>query len=339
MKALLHDLSRAELEAACREAGAPAYRAGQAWQWLYKQRVRDWDSMANLPKALRERLSDAYDVCGTRTVAVEGEAGATRKLVLEMRDGQRVECVLIPAEDRYTLCVSTQVGCKFGCAFCASGQDGFMRDLTAGEIVIQFLEAARHVDAPITHIVFMGMGEPFDNYDNVIKAIRIFNDDDGLNIGARRMTISTCGVIDGIKRLQGEGIQVELSVSLHSVDPDLRTELIPVNQRYPVDELLDACRAYARKTRRIITFEYTLIDGVNDGLDDATRLAASLADLPCRVNVIPLSPVAEYEGKTPSGNRVHRFAQMLNQAGVHCTIRKSKGSKVQAACGQLRRSL
>lgn len=335
-KPLIHGLLKPELAALCQELGLPAYRAGQIWTWLYGQRVMDWTEMKNLPASLRETLAQRFDLVSVKSLQMQGESGQTRKILVGLRDGECVEEVLIPARDRRTVCVSSQIGCRFACAFCASGQKGCVRDLEAGEIVGQFLLAWReYVERP-TNVVFMGMGEPFDNYDQVLKAIRILNDPEGINIGARHLTISTSGVVPGIERLSGEGLQVELSVSLHAPDNELRSRLMPVNRRYPLADLLDACRKYATVTKRIITFEYTLIRGVNDTRHHAVELARLLKSMPSRVNLIPLSPVEGFEGQAPLPEAGAMFIDVLGRSGINATLRVSKGGNIDAACGQLR---
>ncbi len=333
---LMHGLSRADLAALCREAGGEPFRARQIWDWLYGKLALEWDSMRNVPAGLRRALAERALLMSAAPARVEGERTGTRKMLLALADGEFVEEVLIPAPGRRTVCVSSQVGCRFNCAFCASGKLGFRRNLRAGEIVEEIVLAAREYGDRPTNVVFMGIGEPFDNYDEVLAAIRILNDPDGLGIGARRITISTSGVIPGIRRLADEGIQVELSVSLHAPDDALRTVLMPVNRKYPLAELLDACRAYTGQTRRIITFEYTLIGGVNDEPRHAKALAALLKPLECRVNLIPLSAVDEYAGKPPAAGAGDTFIRTLDRAGINATLRVSKGGGVNAACGQLR---
>lgn len=338
--ALILNLSRDEIIEICSCQGLPAFRADQLWRWLYVQRVRAWDAMTNIPKAVCEALAEAYRLDPGRCVSVQGNAGDTRKLLVELSDGEHVESVIIPAEgaakQRTTVCISSQVGCRFSCAFCASGQAGFSRHLEPGEMVGQVLLAADVLQALPTHVVFMGIGEPFDNTEAVLKAARILNDPEGLCIGARRITISTSGVIPGIERLAEEGLQVELSVSLHAPISELRTALMPVNRTYPLEALMAACRAYTQRTGRMITFEYTLIRGVNDHPHHATALAVLLRGFPSRVNLIPLSPVKEYDGAPASSATARMFMDILSEAGLNATLRASRGGPLQAACGQLR---
>jgi len=303
---------------------------------------------------LRGVLAEKVDVAALAVTEVRETPDGVRKLLSTCRDGELIESVLIPAEDRWTLCISSQAGCAYACAFCASGKAGFVRNLAAGEIVGQVLLAARwmrvrcaegRADPPDPpkpvlerpqNIVVMGMGEPFANYDEVLKALHILNAPDGLNIGARHITISTCGVVPGIQRLADEGLQFELSVSLHAPNDALRTRLMPVNQRWPLPELLEACRDYTEKTNRIITFEYTLVRGVNDQPEHARELANLLRGWKCRVNLIPLSPVEEFDGEAPDERACEAFRNALESARISTTLRRSRGRQVDAACGQLR---
>lgn len=334
---LAWSLSRPEWTALLAELGQPAFRVGQIWRWLYSGGAESFDAMTNLPAALRSALAERLALAPWRPLETAADDGGTAKLLLECRDGQRIESVVIPSGGgAATLCVSTQTGCAFGCAFCATGRLGPGRDLEAGEIVGQILAARAATKHRIDHIVFMGMGEPFANYDNVLKAVRIFNDPDGIAIGARRITLSTCGVVPGIRRLAGEGLQVELAVSLHAPDDALRSRLMPVNRRWPVAELVAACRDFNAATKRIVTFEYTLVDGLNDTRGCATALAALLAPSFARVNLIPLSPVEHFDGRRPARERCEAFAAILRRSGLNATLRHSKGSALSAACGQLR---
>jgi len=320
----------------CQQLGQPAYRASQLWNWLYVAQCTDWSEMKNLPAALRADMGARFALPSAVPIHTEGPAAATRKILVQLHDGEAIEEVLIPAAERRTVCVSSQAGCRYRCAFCASGQAGFRRQLEAGEMVGQVLVAARAYGERPTHVVFMGIGEPFDNYDNVLKAIRIINDPDGLGIGARRITVSTCGLIPGIQRLARESLQIELSVSLHAPTDDLRAQLMPVNRKFPLKNLLAACKAYSAATGRIITFEYTLIHGVNDTPGHARELTRLLSSLPCRVNLIPLSQVEEFRGEPSSPETARMFIDVLDKAGINATLRASKGGSLKAACGQLR---
>ena len=336
MPQLIHNLSLPELQAALQSLGEPPFRAGQIWRWLYVQRVAGWDGMHNVPQELRDTLAGQFDLIPGTVEDKQEAPDGTCKLLVKLRDGETVEQVLIPSGERRTVCVSSQVGCRFNCAFCASGQAGFKRDLEPGEIVQQVLLAAQLLGGCPNNVVYMGMGEPFDNYDAVLKSVRILNDHDGLNIGARHITISTAGVVPGIRRLAEEQLQVELSVSLHAADDDDRDRLMPINKRWPLPDLVEACVDYFNETNRIITFEYTLIAGVNDTEADATAVGWLLCVFPTRVNLIPLSPVDEYDGRPTSRSAAQRFLDILDERGIDATLRASKGAAIRAACGQLR---
>jgi 23S rRNA (adenine2503-C2)-methyltransferase len=326
-----------ELEHWMGEHQIPRYRARQVWHWMYRKTVREWDAMRNLSAELRAQLAGEFRLRPAECRALEGISGETRKMLVGLADGEAVEAVLIPAADRVTVCVSSQVGCRFRCAFCASGQMGVSRNLTPGEMVGEVLLAIDQIGAHPDNVVFMGMGEPLDNYDALLKALRILNDGEGLAIGARRMTISTCGWVPGIERLKAEGLQVELSVSLHAPDDDLRSRLMPVNRRYPLASLMAACGDYSRVTGRIVTFEYTLIRGLNDRPDQAQAVVRWVRSIGGRVNLIPLSPVPEFSGEAPTPAAVEAFRTVLERGGINTTVRRSKGSEISAACGQLRR--
>ena len=337
MKLALQGLFPEELQAVCKEVGESAFRGVQIWQWVQVRGATQWEQMGNLPRMLKEKLVQTHTPEAAKTLKESGDPGGTRKWLVGLDDGESVETVRIPSRDRNTVCVSTQVGCKMGCAFCASAKCGFARGLSAGEIVAQVQLVAAVLGQRPDNVVYMGMGEPFDNYDAVLKSVRILNHPDGLNIGARRITLSTSGVIPGIRRLAGEGIQVELSVSLHAPNSETRRRLMPIENKFPMDDLLQECAKYTAQTKRHITFEYTLVKGVNDSLHDAEELASRLRRFPCRVNLIPLSPVEEFAGEAPPRAEMEAFLRVLEKRGVEGTLRESKGKGVDAACGQLRR--
>lgn len=334
----IYGLLPEELEAFCKQNAQPAFRAKQIFDWLYGKLVSSFDEMKNLPAELRALLAEHFVFQCLEKLETTGEKGETQKLLFKLSDKEMIETVIIPAPRRgtNTVCVSSQVGCVYGCAFCASGQKGVIRNLTVGEIIGEVMEVARLLGERPNNVVFMGIGEPFDNYEAVMKAVRILNHPDGLNIGARKITVSTCGVVPGIERFADEGLQVELSVSLHAPDEQTRSSLMPVNETWPMAELMDACAAYTEKTNRIITFEYTLIKDVNDSVEQARELVQLLRRLPCRVNLIPLSPVEEFEGERPERETMQIFFQTLEKAHINTTLRDSKGSNLKAACGQLR---
>jgi 23S rRNA (adenine2503-C2)-methyltransferase len=319
---------------------APDYRARQIWNWLYRHHAAGFEEMSNLPAALREMLDRFYRVSPLQAIDSTVSAdGLTRKVLFRLRDGETVESVLMAYEQRQTVCVSSQVGCPVGCAFCATGQSGFTRHLTAAEIIAQplyFARALRNHDLAVTNVVVMGMGEPLLNYDAVWTAVERWNDHEGFDLGARRITISTAGHVPGIERLAQESLQVGLAVSLHAADDALRDQLVPLNRTYPLARLMEACRAYVALTRRRITVEYVLIDDVNDSVAQAEQLARLLDGLLCHVNLIPLNPTPEGDYRPPPADRVGAFYRALVQHGVSTTMRLRRGVDIQAGCGQLR---
>ena len=318
------------------DRGLRAFRADQILQSLYRDCIRDWDGATTLPKDFRETLKEEFPITPCEVAAVSESSDGTKKLLVSFADGEAVETVLIPAASRFTQCISTQAGCAMGCAFCASGANGLSRSLAADEIVAQHMLARSFGE--VTNIVVMGMGEPFANYDETLRALRLINSGRGPNVGARHITLSTCGVVPGIERLAREGIQFELSVSLHAPNDELRSRLMPVNRRWPIDELLPACAAYTAATKRIITFEYTVVAGVNDSRACAEELARQVRRVPmAKVNLIPLSPVAHRpDFRTPDDATMLMFLDVLMKRGVQTMLRRSRGKDADAACGQLR---
>ena len=318
------------------ERGLRAFRADQILQSLYRDCIRDWDGATTLPKDFRETLKEEFPITPCEVAAVSESSDGTKKLLVSFADGEAVETVLIPAASRFTQCISTQAGCAMGCAFCASGANGLSRSLAADEIVAPHMLARSFGE--VTNIVVMGMGEPFANYDETLRALRLINSGRGPNVGARHITLSTCGVVPGIERLAREGIQFELSVSLHAPNDELRSRLMPVNRRWPIDELLRACAAYTAATKRIITFEYTVVAGVNDSRACAEELARQVRRVPmAKVNLIPLSPVAHRpDFRTPDESTMLMFLDVLMKRGVQTMLRRSRGKDADAACGQLR---
>ena len=318
------------------ERGLRAFRADQILQALYRDYITDWDQATTLPKDFREALKAEFPITRAETLDVSKSADGTEKLLLGFADGNAVETVLIPATGRFTQCISTQVGCAMGCAFCASGARGVVRSLAADEIVAEYM--AGRARGEITNIVVMGMGEPFANYDETIRALKLINAGRGPNLGARHITLSTCGVVPGFARLAAEGIQFELSVSLHAPNDALRDMLMPVNRKWPIDALLKACADYTNATKRIITFEYTVIRGVNDSRACAEELARQVRRVPmAKVNLIPLSPVAHRpDFRTPDEKTMLMFLDVLMKNRVQTMLRRSRGKDADAACGQLR---
>ncbi len=337
----LYDFSREELGSLIASWEFEPYRASQLWEWLYVHKVAQFDAMSSLPVALRDQLAVDTRLGSLELVqTVHSSDGETRKFALRLPDDQIVETVLMRYEGvRRTACLSTQAGCAMGCVFCATGQMGFARDLSAGEIVEQALIVARALEAQgerLSNIVLMGMGEPFHNYDNTLKAIRRLTDPDGLSIGQRRIAVSTVGLVPAIRRFAKEGLQVRLAISLHAATDEERSALLPVNRRYPLADLLDAVRDYVAQTGRRVTFEWTLIEGENDTPEQAHALGALLKGLLCHVNVIPLNPTAGYPGAPSGPGRVARFVEVLEDYGIPATVRMRRGIDVSAGCGQLK---
>jgi 23S rRNA (adenine2503-C2)-methyltransferase len=323
---------------------APAYRRAQIAEWLYRKRVSSFDAMTNLPAALREQLAASRSLHLPVEVRCLGSADTTRKYLWRLADGSLIESVLIPANpalygeraDRRTLCVSTQVGCAYGCRFCASGLDGWKRNLTPGEIVGQVLAAERASGERIDNLVFMGMGEPLANYDNLLQAVTLLNAPWGVGIGARHITISTSGLAPQIRRLADDRRQVRLALSLHGATDPVRDRIMPVNKRYPLAQLLDALAYYRDTTRQLLTFEFILIDGVNDSDDQARRLASLCREYRAKVNLIPYNTVDGLDWTRPSDDRIRAFAAIVTGGGATATVRLEKGHDIAAACGQLR---
>jgi 23S rRNA (adenine2503-C2)-methyltransferase len=335
----IRNLSFDELQEYLSSIAEKPFRAEQIWQWIYQKNIWDFEDMNNLSKGLRESFKKDF-ILKRNTIAqkVVSQDGTT-KFLFSLDDKEKIESVLIPTETRTTACISTQAGCKFGCKFCASGIGGWSRNLTCAEIVTQVLhvkeEALKH-SRPLSNIVFMGTGEPLDNFDNLIKAIRIINSPKGINIGARHITISTVGLVPKIKELAKQNIQIELAISLHGYDDESRGVLMPVNKKYPVAELIQACREYIQATNRQITFEYILIQAVTCSDKAAQTLGKLLRGMICKMNLIPYNPVAEFGHQPPTKLEMLSFRSMLSQYGIHATIRMPRGRDVSAACGQLR---
>jgi len=334
----LLDTTPPEIVALVQGWGEPAYRGRQLAAWVFRKGVRDFGAMTNLPKALRDRLAAEATVGVPEVAERQASRDGSQKLVLRLGDRRTVHAVLMPDEDRLTLCVSTQVGCGFACAFCYTGTMGLVRNLTAGEIVGQ-LFAARGLLAPgarITHVVFMGMGEPLANYAATVKALRILTDPDGFGFSPRRITVSTVGLVQAIERLARENLRVNLAISLHAATDELRSRLMPVNRGWGLDDLLAACRRFPLPVRQRMTFEYVLLDGVNDTPDQARQLARRLQGIRAKVNLIPFNAWDGSGFRRPPGERIAAFQRILLDAGLTATVRWSKGEDVGAACGQLR---
>ena len=326
-----------ELENILTSWGQRPFHARQIFSWIYKKGVLDFDAMSDLPLDLRTSLKENFYILSLKLIKRLKSSDGTEKFLFELKDHNFIEAVIIPTEKRITGCISTQVGCKFACRFCASGALGFKRNLASSEMVEEVLYLKNNSRGKkLTHIVFMGVGEPLDNYDNVIRAIRFINSPHTFNIGARRITISTSGVVPAIKKLSGEGLQVELSVSLHAADDKTRSRLMPINKIYTLADLIAACREYIRKTNRQITFEYILIKGINSGLQNALKLSKILKGLNCKVNLIPCNAIKELKVEPPEKLEISLFRDYLLKSGINVTLRRPRGQDIEAACGQLR---
>ena len=340
----IYSLAKSDWEERFARLGEPGFRAGQILDWLYKRHVSRWEDMTNLPAPLRKKLSAALPITPMEIVRESGSTDTTRKFLFRLDDGQMIETVLIPASpalygeasDRRTVCISSQVGCAYGCKFCASGLDGWKRNLSAGEIVGQFLRVEALGGEKINNIVFMGMGEPMANYDNLLRAIGILNASWGVGLGARHMTISTSGLVPGIKALGAQPLQVRLAVSLHGATDDVRDKIMPVNRKYPLAELLAACGDYVRLKKQKLTFEFILIKDLNDTHEQARLLAAHARKLGAKINLIPYNTVAGLDWVRPDEERQREFLSIVRRGGADATLRKEKGNDIAAACGQLR---
>jgi 23S rRNA (adenine2503-C2)-methyltransferase len=331
----IRNLRLEELKIKLDEWGEPSYRATQIFDWVYKKGAASFDGFSDLPKGLRRKLEENFSL---RPLDLAGHVisrDRTEKFLFKLADENFIETVLILAGHRKTLCLSTQVGCKFACVFCASGKGGFKRNLLPSEILGQILFLRDRLSVRLTNFVFMGMGEPLDNYENVVQAVRIMNDARGLGIAARRITISTAGITPGLERLKTLGLQVNLSLSLHSVKDEVRSKLLPINKRYPLKELIRACQDYVARTGRVMTLEYILLRDINDKAEDARGLATLAKRLRAKVNLIPYSQVCGLGFETPSREKTELFLRWLEDRGVSATLRRSKGADIQAACGQL----
>ena len=349
--------TREELEARFKEWNEPAYRAAQLLDWLYARRAANWDAMTNLPKTLREKLREQFTLQNLELTRKQGSRDTTQKFLWKLADGSFIESVLIPANpalygeasDRHTLCISTQVGCAYGCRFCASGLEGWKRNLGIHEIVDQILAVERwHTAQPkaesleptenriVNNIVVMGMGEPLANYDNLIKALKILNAPWGAGIGARKITISTSGLVPQIRRLANEPLQFRLAISLHGATDEVRNRIMPVNKKYPLAELTAACADYEELKGRMITLEYILIHGINDAIEQTRPLATLAKKLHAKVNLIPYNKVEDLPWERPSEDACEKFLAALEKLDVTATLRREKGHDIDAACGQLR---
>ncbi|MBO8162332.1 MAG: 23S rRNA (adenine(2503)-C(2))-methyltransferase RlmN [Brevibacillus sp.] len=338
-KPLLYSLTMEELKTWLAEQGEKAYRAQQIFDWLYAKRVHSFDEMSNVSKALREKLSRHFRLDALTELTRQVSKDGTVKFLFQLRDGHAIETVIMRHNYGNSVCVTTQVGCRIGCTFCASTLGGLKRNLEAGEIVAQVLAAQRALDAEggrASHVVVMGIGEPFENFEALLTFLNVINDNRGLNIGQRHITVSTSGIIPKIYEFAERGGQVNLAVSLHAPTSDLRSRLMPINRGFPLEKLMEACRRYIAKTGRRITFEYGLFGGVNDQPEHAEQLADLVGDMMCHINLIPVNYVPERDYVRTSRDDIFRFKRILENRGINVTIRREHGSDIAAACGQLR---
>ncbi len=330
--------SREELKELLKAAGQPAFRTEQVFSWLHEKRVPTIEEMTNLSKDLREKLTQSCEIPSLTIVtklvsAIDG----TIKYLYRLPDGNCIETVLMRYKHGNSLCISTQVGCRMGCRFCASTLGGLVRNLKPSEMLLQIYETVRDTGERVDSLVLMGIGEPLDNYDNVMRFLELLTDEKGYQLGQRHISISTCGIVPRIRELMEKDLQITLSISLHGTDNETRSQTMPINAKYPIEQLMEACRQYVEKTGRRISFEYALVSGVNDTPEHAKKLADLLKGMLCHVNLIPVNPVAERDFKRPPKERIYRFVSLLEQYGVNATVRRELGSDINASCGQLRR--
>lgn len=326
-----------ELQEIVEKFGEKKYRAEQIFNWIYKENVTSFDDMANLPLSLREKLKENYDLHIFKIITKQESKDGTKKYLFDILDENAIESVLMEYKHGYTICVSSQVGCKMGCKFCASTGVKFARSLEAGEIVEQLQAVERDTGIKISNVVFMGIGEPLDNFENVLKAISLINNQKGINIGARHISISTSGIVPKIYELADKDLQCTLSISLHSASNEKRSAMMPINNAYNIEELMKACRYYTQKTKRRISFEYALAKENNDNLDDAKELVKLLRGMLCHVNLIPINKIENGKFNKSTNENIMKFRDYLNSHGIVATIRRELGSDIDAACGQLRK--
>lgn len=338
MKDDLRSLNLIELESLVISKGEKKFRAGQIFDWLHNKLIQDLQQMTNVPKNLREKIDEEYEIYTVKKERMqESKEDGTRKYLFELHDGEYVESVFMRYSHGNSVCVSSQVGCRMGCSFCASTLDGLVRNLSAGEILGQVYEIMNDTGERVSNVVIMGSGEPFDNYDNVIKFMKLLSHEKGLNISGRNITVSTCGLVPKIKSFADEGLSATLAISLHASNDEKRKRIMPVANSYTIDEIINACRYFFDKTGRRLTFEYSLIAGVNDSDEEALELSRLLKGLNCHVNLIPVNPVVETGYKSPSREAALAFKNKLEKKSINVTIRREMGRDIDGACGQLRR--
>ena len=333
----IKDYDLKELKEELTKIGEKQFRAEQIFKWLYQEKVKEFGEMTNLSLELRKKLEENYTICNYKILKKQESKDGTIKYLFDVLDGNAIETVLMSYHHGYSICVSSQIGCKMGCKFCASTGINFVRDLTSGEIVEQILAVEQDTGFRISNVVFMGIGEPLNNYDNVINAIKIINNPKGLNIGARHISISTSGLVPRIYKLAEENIQCTLSISLHATNDEKRSSMMPINNAFNIAELMEACKYYIEKTHRRISFEYALAKDNNDNLEDAKELVKLLKGMLCHVNLIPINKIENGQYTKSSNENIMKFRDYLNDHGIVATIRRELGSDIDAACGQLRR--
>ncbi|MBC8062606.1 MAG: 23S rRNA (adenine(2503)-C(2))-methyltransferase RlmN [Clostridiaceae bacterium] len=332
------DFNLLELKIWMKEQGESEFRAKQVMDFLYKE-VWDFDAIKNIPSSTKEKLKKSFFIGIPEIVEVLcSKEDETKKLLIKFADGNLIETVIMKYKHGYSVCVSTQVGCRMGCKFCASTINGMVRNLSSGEILAQVLVAQKEIGSRVSNVVLMGSGEPLDNYDNVIKFLELVNAEYGLNIGQRHITLSTCGIVPKIFKLSELKLQITLAISLHSAEDNLRKTMMPIANKYTIDEIIDACKNYIKMTNKRITFEYALVKGVNDSIEDAKKLSRILIDLLCHVNLIPINEIQENTFKSTTKEHIVNFSKVLLDFGIETTVRREMGSDINAACGQLRRS-
>ncbi|OOE01754.1 23S rRNA (adenine(2503)-C(2))-methyltransferase RlmN [Anoxybacillus kestanbolensis] len=339
MKPSIYSMRLEDLQSWVEQQGEKPFRATQIFEWLYKKRVTSFEDMTNIPKALRERLAEHFVITTLKTLVQQTSKDGTMKFLFELHDGYSIETVLMRHDYGNSICVTTQVGCRIGCTFCASTLGGLKRNLQAGEIVAQVVKVQKALDETnerVSSIVVMGIGEPFDNYDELIKFLKIVNHPKGLHIGARHITVSTSGIIPKIYKFADENMQINFAISLHAPNTELRSKLMPINRAYKLPELMEAVRYYIEKTGRRVTFEYGLFGGVNDQIEHAEELAELIKGLKCHVNLIPVNYVPERNYVRTPREQIFAFEKMLKKHGINVTIRREQGHDIDAACGQLR---
>jgi len=334
----IKSFNKKELEEYILGLGEPKFRARQLYDWMHRKMARSFDEMSNLPKSLKEKLTGECEYVSLRIERVqESKIDGTRKYLFALSDGNLIESVFMKYKFGNSVCVSSQVGCRMGCRFCASTIDGVERNLKPSEILDQIYAISRDTNEKVSRIVVMGSGEPLDNYDNVLKFVRLLSDENGLNIGQRNITVSTCGIVPNIDRLSDEKLQINLAISLHASNQEKRQQLMPIANKYSIDELIEACKRYFDRTGRQLTFEYSLVGGVNDFDEDADELSQLLSGLNCVVNLIPVNPIKERDFVESTKERVRDFQKRLEKRNINATIRREMGRDIDGACGQLRR--